>query len=91
MNSERQLVDDYLKNKCKIKQPKIRDSVRRNLSRREQWNVELHATVLTEKKLVIIAAHPERLKEVIFIAERNPRKIYRYPLSLKQKKNPRKA
>ena len=91
MNPQRVLLEDYLRNKCKVKELKIRNSVRRNLSPREQWNVELHSTILTEKKLVVIASHPERLKEVIFIVQGNPGKIYRYSLGLKQKKNPRKA
>jgi len=87
-----EILKDYLRTTCRVKDPRILSAVRRVLSAQEQDNIEPHASVVTREKLVIIAKHPERLKEIVFIGrgERGPGKIYRCLLTLKRKQNPGK-
>ncbi len=92
MKLHEQILESYLRNACRVKDPKILNAVRQVLSAQEQGSIEPHASVVTQKKLVVVVKHPERLKEIIFIrtGERGSGKIYRCRLALKGKQNPGK-
>ncbi len=91
MRLHEKILEDYLRHTYHVKDPRILNVVKRILSVREQGSFELHATVVTGKKLVVICDHPEQLREVILIGKRNPGKLYRERLALKRKKNPTEA
>ena len=85
------ILEDYLRHTYRVKDPNILNSVKRVLSAEEQGSVELHATVVSQKKLVVVCEHPEQLEEVILIRKRYPRRVYRSRLALDRKNNARKA
>lgn len=85
------ILEDYLRHTYRVQDQAILNAVKRALSAREQKIFELHATVVTGKKLVVICRHPERIKEVILITKECPRKIYRKRLTLDRKQNASEA
>jgi len=91
MNLTEKILEDYLRHTYHVKDPRILSAVKRVLSAREQGSLELHATVVTGKKLVVICDHPERIKEVILMEKTGPGRVYRQRLALKCKKNPAEA
>lgn len=90
MKLHEQILENYLWHVCRVKDPKILNAVKQVLSAKEQDGIEPHASVVTKRKLVVVAKHPERLQEIIFI-ERGGRldtgKIYRCRLTLNRKQN----
>ena len=85
------ILEDYLWHAYRLKDPRILKALKRTLSAREQGGFKLHATVISGKKLVAVVEYPERVKEVILITKRDPRKVYRFALTLKRKQNAAKA
>ncbi len=91
MKLQETILEDYLRHTYCVKDPRVLNAVKRVLSVREQGSLELHATVVTGKKLVVICECPERIKEVILMEKQNPGRVYRQRLALKRKKNPAEA
>lgn len=91
MKLHEKILEDYLRHTYRARDPDILNSVKRVLSAGEQGALELHATVVTGKKLVVVCEHPERIKEVILMEKSNPGMVYWRRLALKRKKNPAKA
>ncbi len=89
MKLHEKIFEDFMGKTYEIVDPEILNSLQRILSAEEQDKVESHISVVTETKLVIIARHPERLKEIIFIAKgkRGRERIYRARLRLKSQKS----
>lgn len=85
------ILEDYLWHAYRLKDPRILKALKRALSAREQGAFELHATVISGKKLVAVVEHPERVREVVLIAKWNPKKVYHLALTLKRKQNAAKA
>jgi len=85
------ILEDYLRHTIAAKDPRILNALKQVLSTREQGSVEAHASLVTQKKLVVVCEHPERLREVILIGRQNPGKVRRERLALKRKKNASKA
>lgn len=89
MKLHEQLLEDYLRIICRVKDLEILNAVKKVLSVREQDSIEAHASVVSGEKLIVIAKNPEHLKEIVFIGKggRVPGKIYRCRLTLKRKQN----
>ena len=87
MKVHEQLLEDYLRTACRIKDPRILNAAKRVLSAREQAGIEPHASIVTKDKLVVVVKCPGRLKEIIIIGKggENAEKPCRYYLTLKRK------
>ncbi len=91
MNLTEKIFEDYLRHTYGIKDPKILNAVKGVLSAWEQGSLELHISIVTQKKLVVVCERPERIKEVILMEKSDPGRVYRQRLALKRKKNPAEA
>lgn len=92
MKLHEQELEDYLRNACRVRDSRILNAVKRVLSDREQESIEPHASIVACEKLVVVAKHTARLKEIVLIekGEHGPGKIYRCRLTLKREQNPGK-
>lgn len=90
MKLHEQELEDYLRNACRVKDPRILNAVKGRLSDREQESIEAHASIVSQNKLVAVVQNPDRLKEIILIREDAPGEVYRCDLTLKRKQSPGK-
>jgi len=92
MTLNEEILGNYLRFACRVKDPRILNAVGQVLSAREKGSIEPHASVVTGEKMVVALKRPERLKEIIIIGKSGSSvRIYRSRLRLNRKQNSRKV
>ena len=85
------LFEDSLRHPCAVLDERTLRAMRGLLSLSEQANADFSTAVVTGTTLIVVCDYPERIKEAILVDTRNPIKVFRWRLALKDKKNPAKA
>ena len=89
MKPHEDIVRDHLWVVYRVKDSKVLNSIKKFLSVKEQRDVRRHPAIVTKEKLIVVAEHPEELKELIFITQGKPNVVYRTPLRLMDKQHAR--